>query len=88
MVGSPSKTTDDVDQKVELCVFQFNKDSNSQICHRRADNQDFVLNYIQEDLIDNDLVGVIGCANHLNKNDIYVHPSFMFFKPQTRDIIL
>ena len=28
------------------------------------------------------MVGVIGCANHLNKNDIYVHPSFMFFKPQ------
>ena len=41
-----------------------------------------LLTYIQEDLIDNDLVGVIGCANHLNKNDIYVHPSFMFFKPQ------
>lgn len=41
-----------------------------------------LLSYIQEDLIDNDLVGAIGCANHLNKNDIYVHSSFMFFRPQ------
>jgi hypothetical protein len=41
-----------------------------------------IFDYINDDIQNYDLVGAIGCANHLNKNDIYVHPSFMFFKPQ------
>jgi hypothetical protein len=41
-----------------------------------------LLFYIKEDLVNNDLIGAVGCANHLNKDDMYVHPSFMFFKPQ------
>lgn len=41
-----------------------------------------IFDYINDDIQNYDLVGAIGCANHLNKKDIYVHPSFMFFKPQ------
>lgn len=41
-----------------------------------------VFDCINLDIQNYDLVGAIGCANHLNKEDIYVHPSFMFFKPQ------
>ena len=40
-----------------------------------------IFDYINDDIHHYDLVGAIGCANHLNKQDIYVHPSFMFFKP-------
>lgn len=40
-----------------------------------------IFHYINDDIHHYDLVGAIGCANHLNKQDIYVHPSFMFFKP-------
>lgn len=37
--------------------------------------------YIKNDLNEYDLIGCIGCANHIDKNNIYVHPSFMFFNP-------
>lgn len=38
------------------------------------------LKQILSDIIDNNtLSGAIGCANHINKNDIYVHPCFFGF---------
>jgi hypothetical protein len=41
-----------------------------------------LVQYIEKDLNEYDLIGATGCANHLKKDDIYIHPSFMFFKKQ------
>jgi hypothetical protein len=39
-----------------------------------------LITQIYNDLSHHNIVGAIGCANHLHKNDIYVHPLFMAFK--------
>jgi hypothetical protein len=39
-----------------------------------------LITQIYTDLSHHNIVGAIGCANHLHKNDIYIHPLFMAFK--------